>query len=127
MFELIEKLRQKPEKTKKQIAFLGAFFVSSLIFVVWLTVLFPDFRRNQKKESVVTKNEPSPFDTLGEIIGTGVSAIGGQASEVRNTVSSVATGIMATGQATTSEVITTEGEEQKVNDQIPMSNDQLGN
>ena len=49
MFDLIEKLRQKPNRTKKLIAFLGALLFVGIIFVIWLSVILPDFEHSQTK------------------------------------------------------------------------------
>ena len=55
MFDLIEKLRAKPDKTKRRIAFLVAFFIAGIIFIVWLGVVYPNFRNKQAKEDNVSK------------------------------------------------------------------------
>ena len=89
MFEFIEKLRQKPDRTKKQIAFLSALFLAGLIFVVWLSVIYPDFKRGQQKEDAVSKLEPSPLSTFGETISTGISAMGDQFSKLKESISSI--------------------------------------
>ena len=41
MFPLIEKLRQKPSRTKKQIAFVVSFLLAGVIFVIWLSIIYP--------------------------------------------------------------------------------------
>jgi hypothetical protein len=93
MFNLIEKLRRKPEKTKKLIAFSTALSFTGIIFVVWLSVVFPDFRKSQQKEDTIAKLEPSPITTFGETIGTGFSAIGEQFSKLKESVSSMTSSI----------------------------------
>lgn len=91
MFEFIEKLRKKSERTKKQVAFLVALFITGLIFVVWLSVIYPDFRRRQEKINYVSNLEPSPLGTLGETFRTGFSAIGEQFTSLKESVSSITT------------------------------------
>lgn len=89
MFELIERLRRKPDRTKKQVAFLAALFVAGVIFVIWLSVIYPDFRKRQKNIDRVANLEPSPLGTLGETFRTGFSAIGEQFTSLKESVSSI--------------------------------------
>ncbi len=91
MFSFIEKLRQKPDRTKKQIAFLTALFLAGLIFVVWLSVILPDFQRGQKREEAVSKLEPSPIEAFGETIGAGFSSIGEQFGKLKESVTTMVT------------------------------------
>ena len=48
MFNALEKLRQKPESVKKQIAFAVALSFAGIIFLVWLTVVYPDLRKENQ-------------------------------------------------------------------------------
>ena len=91
MFDLIEKLRQKPENVKKRIAFLGAFFFSGVIFVIWLTIVLPNFTREQSNIEKISKSEPSPIGTFTETFKTGMSAIVEEVSKFRVAVQSMAT------------------------------------
>ena len=106
MFELIERLRRKPDRTKKQVAFLTAFFVAGVIFVIWLSVIYPDFRKRQKNIDRVANLEPSPLGTLGETFRTGFSAIGEQFTSLKESVSSLTTSPVyySTTSTTTTEV-----------------------
>ncbi|MCX6701761.1 MAG: hypothetical protein NTX96_01015 [Candidatus Zambryskibacteria bacterium] len=101
MFELIEKLRQKPDRTKKQIAFLVAFFLTGIIFVIWLSVVYPDFKQGNLKEEVVSKLEPSPLGTFGETFKTGMSAIGEQFTKLKESISSISKDLTSSDVATT--------------------------
>ncbi len=89
MFNLIEKLRQKPERVKKQIAFLGAFFIAGGIFVVWLSVIYPDFRKSQSQEAAVANLEPSPLSTFADSFFSGISSIREKFGEIKQSVSSL--------------------------------------
>ena len=91
MFELLEKIRQKPERTKKQIAFLTSFFVAGLIFVVWLSVIYPNWLSTKTKEEKVVVTEPSPISTLGNMFSTTFSAIDEQFANIKQAVSSFTT------------------------------------
>ena len=88
MFELIEKLRQKSDRTKKQIAFLVALFFAGIIFVVWLSVVYPNFRQDQIVEQKVAKLEPSPIATFGETISSSFFGITEQFREMKSSISS---------------------------------------
>lgn len=107
MFELIERLRSKSDRTKKQVAFLAALFVAGVIFVIWLSVIYPDFRKRQKKNDEVSKLEPSPLGTLGETFKTGFSAIGEQFTSLKESVSSLTTSPVyySTTSTTTTEIV----------------------
>lgn len=91
MFELIEKLRRKPEYLKKQIAFLTALFIAGIIFTIWLSVIYPDFKKKQEKLNYVSNLEPSPLGTLSETFRNGFSAIGEQFTSLKESVSSITT------------------------------------
>lgn len=107
MFELIERLRRKSDRTKKQVAFLTALFVAGVIFVVWLSVIYPDFRKKQQKINYVSNLEPSPLGTLGDTFRTGLSAIGEQFTSLKEAVSSITTSpsYYSTTSVTTNEVV----------------------
>ena len=91
MFEIIEKLRQKSPRIKKQIAFLTSFSLAGIIFVIWLSVIYPDFRKTQANEQKASSLEPSPISTFGETLGTGISAIKEQFGKLKNGISSFTT------------------------------------
>ena len=102
MFEIIEKLRQKPDRTKKQIAFLVALLFAGIIFVIWLTVVYPSFKQDQKKVDAVSKLEPSPLKALGETFSTGASALGEEFGKLRETISSFTTSFTSSSSVSTS-------------------------
>lgn len=88
MFELIERLRQKPDRTKKQIAFLVAFALSGLIFVIWLSVIYPEWREGQMRETKVENLEKSPTYAISETFSDGFRAVGEQFGKIKDAVSS---------------------------------------
>ncbi len=89
MFQFIDNLRQKPDKTKKQVAFLVAFFITGIIFVVWLSVIYPNFKNQENKEAVASSTESSPFSTFSSTFGSGFKALGEQFGELKDTISSI--------------------------------------
>ncbi len=101
MFEFIEKLRQKSEKTKTRIALLTAFSFSGLIFVLWLTVFLPDFTQSQKRENQALANEPSPISTLGSTLSEGFSSLGEQLSDLKKTLTGVTNSLQNLSEPTT--------------------------
>jgi len=88
MFDLIEKLRAKPDSTKKQIAFLVALSVAGIIFVIWLSVIYPDWKEGEIKESNVAKIEPSPLSGFTSNFSNGLTSIKEQFSKLKESVSS---------------------------------------
>ena len=88
MFETIENLRQKPDRTKKKIAFLISFSIVGVIFAIWLSVIYPDFRKKEIKANNVAKLEPSPISAFTDTISSGISAIGQQFSKIKDIASS---------------------------------------
>jgi hypothetical protein len=89
MFDLIERLRQKPEKTKKRIAFSVAFSFSLTILIVWFTVLYPDFN-NDKSGEVANVSSSGPVENIGDIFRAGFAKVGEAISEVKSTMSDIA-------------------------------------
>lgn len=87
MFQYIEKLREKPDSTKKRVAFLGAFMVSGIIFVVWLSVLYPSWRNQERKEEAASKIEPSPLSGFAGNISQGFSSMRGEFSKIKESMS----------------------------------------
>lgn len=88
MFEIIEKLRQKPERSKKHVAFLVALFISGLIFVIWLSVIFPNWRESQMREARVEALDKTPGTAMSETFSRGFSAIGEQFKNIKEGLSS---------------------------------------
>ena len=88
MFDFLENLRQKPDGTKKRVAFFGAFLLAGIIFVVWLSVVYPSFSRDQIPEEVASSTNPSPLSAFSDTLSVGFSAIGDQLSKIKETVSS---------------------------------------
>ncbi len=91
MFKLIENLRSKSDRTKKQVAFSIAFFFSGIIFVFWLGIIYPDFRDSTNKEKMVASLEPSPVSVFGDTLSEGISSIQNQFSALKDGVTSFAT------------------------------------
>lgn len=87
MFELIERLRAKPERSKKHIAFSVALFISGLVFVVWISILYPDWRQTQENEAKVEALEKSPGGAISETFSSGFSAIGEQFGKIKDALS----------------------------------------
>ena len=90
MFDFLEKIRSKSEKTKKIFAFSVSLFVAGLIFVIWISVIYPDFRNRETKSEKVAQLEPSPISTFGDTVATAFSAMGEQFGQMKNMVSELA-------------------------------------
>lgn len=91
MFNLIEKLRQKPERAKKRIAFLIAGSFSAVIGFVWLSVIYPDLRFVENQKQSASVNQTSPTSSFFENILEGFSGVKKQLGDVKNLVGSIST------------------------------------
>ena len=110
MFELIEKLRQKPDGAKKRIAFFGALSISGIIFVIWLSVIYPNWKLGQSQEEKVANLEPSPISTFASTISSGFSAIKDQFLQIKSVISLFSSN-PAYYNATTSDAVATSTKE----------------
>lgn len=91
MFQLIEKLRQKPEGAKKRIAFLASFSFSVLILGIWFSVIYPDFKFKEKQKQSASVNQASPASSFFENILKGFSGVKKQLGDVKDLVGSIST------------------------------------
>jgi len=98
MFDFLEKLREKPERVKKQVAFIVALSISGIIFVVWLSVIFPSWRSSQVETQ---SSEPSPLASFTSTFSSGLSDISSQFSKIKNIVSSLSTSTVYYNSTTT--------------------------
>ncbi|MFZ2620886.1 MAG: hypothetical protein WAX85_00700 [Minisyncoccia bacterium] len=87
MFELIEKIRQKSDRTKKRIAFLISFTIAGIIFVIWILIIFPDFRKKQEQESKATSYDKTPLSSLSSTFSNGLKSIGEQFQKIKESFS----------------------------------------
>ncbi len=85
MFELLERLRQKPEGVRKRFAFMVAFCVAGTILLIWASVVMLDWNESRTQQAQVEAASASPFSTFGASVATGFSAIGTQLGELKNT------------------------------------------
>ncbi len=90
MFDLIEKIRNKPERAKKRIAFLTALSFSSVIAVIWLSVIYPDLRfvENQKQSAAAV--ESGPTESFFRNIKEGFSGAKQQIDNIKESISGIA-------------------------------------
>lgn len=91
MFEFIEKIRQKPEGLKKKVAFLASFFIAGLIFVIWLSVIYPNIMNNKKVDSLTEKRKEDPISSLANIISSGVYSVSNELGSLKDLISNVGT------------------------------------
>lgn len=73
MFEYIEKLRGKHDRTKKKIAFSIALVFAVVLFFFWSTVFLPDFQREQEANYV--NKAKSPVNNFTDVLSSGVAQI----------------------------------------------------
>jgi hypothetical protein len=95
MFELLENLRRKPLSFRRRVALLTSFTFVSIIFVIWVSVIYPDFKKDQKLkqaaqvEEAASNNAPTPVKSIGENLNQGFSGIGEKFGELKQTVYSI--------------------------------------
>ncbi len=70
MLQYIEKLRKKPESTRRTAALLISVAVLVAIFIAWLTAL-PGKIANETEGGVSEQSSPSPF----ELVKNGASSV----------------------------------------------------
>lgn len=86
MFEYLEKLRQKPESSRKKIAFFTSFSVVAVIFAVWLTVIYPDFKKETDQKIAESKTDEST-ENFARTFTEGVGRIGSEIGKVKSLIS----------------------------------------
>ena len=84
MFDLIEKLRGKTERTKKLVAAGVAFIFAGIILLFWIFSVMPDFAQQQEITDRVQNATPSPLSTLSQILSQGASGIGNSLSKIKS-------------------------------------------
>jgi hypothetical protein len=89
MLDFLENLRNKPARLKKQIAFLVALTLAGVIFVIWLSVIYPNWRADQV--TTPTPTEPSPLSLFSTKFSAGLSAVSDQFSKIKDVISSFST------------------------------------
>ncbi len=89
MFRLIEKLRQKPDRVKKMIALGTAFVFSSSIFIVWLTVIYPDFRNSKEQVAAVSEISETPVNNITSALADGLLEISKSFGEIKEMIGSL--------------------------------------
>ncbi len=102
MFDFIEKLRQKPPGAKKKIAFLMAFSFTALIFIIWLSIVYPAVWRDHLQEEKVANLEPGPLDKISDLFGDAFSEINDNISEAKSVISSISSSTEYYGTASSS-------------------------
>ena len=84
MFKYLEKLREKSESQKKRTAFLFSFLFVGIIFVVWLTAVFPTVLQQKSIDDRVASSGPSPLSTFESVLSQSTSAIGDQVAKLKS-------------------------------------------
>lgn len=95
MAGLIERLRNKPPKTRKRVAFGTSAAVTSLIFVMWLTVLNHGFVDNgieaQQLDTNTTQQTASPLSAFSDNAATAFRELKNSFREIEGATTSPAT------------------------------------
>ena len=107
MFNYIEKLREKPEQTKKLVAIGVASLCVAVILVFWFFSVFPQFRQEKEISDRVQSVGPSPFSTITQILSQGTSGIGDELSKLKSLSSGFFGGTEIINSSTTTAAVST--------------------
>ena len=91
MFELLDKIRSKSQRTKKQVAFLVSLSFVGIIFVIWLTAIYPNLKFTEDQQAKMAKLAPSPTSAFMDTITNGFSGIVKQISSVKDAIKNFTT------------------------------------
>ncbi len=92
MFNFLDKIRKKPARVKKQIAFFTAFSFAGIIFVVWLSVIYPDFVDTQEKQSKISSIQANPTDNFTSFFSQGMTGIKDQYQKLKEAMTAFSSG-----------------------------------
>jgi dihydrodipicolinate reductase len=91
MFEYLDKLRKKEEKTRHRIALSVAFVFSFILFVVWLTVFLPNFEKENQIERLEQSRFKSPVTNFVDALSGSVMKVQESISNAKNMLNGLAT------------------------------------
>jgi len=84
MDSFLEKLRQKPERTRKRIAFASSSVIVGLIAIVWISTK-PFSVPSQSVTTIANNNEnPSPLEVARQNLGAAYASLKNQFGSVNN-------------------------------------------
>lgn len=92
MFKYLDNLRKKPDSYKKKFSILVSLLVVGLIFVVWLSVIYPDVRDMGKKKAELRK-DPTPANAFLSNMWDGFRSLGENFGNLNKTVSDLGNSI----------------------------------
>lgn len=107
MFKTLEKIRQKPDSVKKQIAFFTALSFVGIIFGIWFSVVYPDLKQEKFQGDKVKNLEKSPTESLGETLGSGASSLGEEFNKIKDLFTSFSVSPTYYSATTTSKISST--------------------
>ncbi len=115
MFNTLEKIRQKPERTKKRIALITSLVLVAVIVAVWFTVIYPDLKEENAQEEKLKNLEKSPTASFIETFSNGFSAIGSEFGKLKDRISSFTTSSVYYSATTSTEIVnSTSTEDDKI-------------
>ena len=83
MFELIESVRQKSDRTKKWIAFSVSFSFCAIIFAIWISVWYPSWRNGELAKKQNSESALAPLSSLKETFSNGFSEVYDHVSKLK--------------------------------------------
>lgn len=75
MFKYLDYLRKKPDIYKKTFAIMVSFFVVGVMFVVWLSVIYPDIKNIGQKKAKIKENNPTAISAFMANVFEGFGSI----------------------------------------------------
>ncbi len=86
MFELLESVRKKPENTKRLIAFFISFLFCALMFVIWISVWYPQWKDGELAKQTDTPSTLAPLSSLTQTFSSGFSQVGNEFSKLKTII-----------------------------------------
>lgn len=89
MFKYLDYLRKKPDIYKKTFAVMTSFFVVGVMFVIWLSVIYPDIKNVGQKKAKIEENNPTAISAFMANVFEGFSSIGESFGELTNSMDDI--------------------------------------
>jgi len=83
MLDFLDKIREKPNRAKKRIAFFTAFTLTGIIFIFWFVAIYPSFKEQNAIDKKISKLESSPIESVGSVFGENFNKIKEQFGKIK--------------------------------------------
>ncbi len=112
MFEYLDKVRKKDEKTKKWIAFLAALLFSVVIFIIWITISLPQIENEKRIRDAEASTTKSPLTNFLDVLSNGIVEVQKNVTEIKSAINQISTSTAYYVSTTSSQIATTSAKNQ---------------